>query len=338
MKGCNVNMIGFKTLLGLCLVSAALASVDERYLLKYDEPAKDSFNKKGLGYIQTALPMGNGRLGAMFSGGVETEHLLINDITLWMNTKRGMDEAAQSGTRFVKPEEFGMVRQAYRDGKYGTKDGSMEALATQYLSSTEPLGNYAPFTDVEISTDHDPSAVSDYSRTLDARTGLGRVRYSLGGATFTREFFCSFPHDVVAARYTADGAALNLTVKTTTKHKGAQVQAAGNRMVLTGKAAMVQDDVEFMQVIHVEAGDGTVTAQKDGTITVSGATDVRIYLAGYNDYQPVYPDFKGRDYRGDCEKTIDAACGLGYDALKQAHVADVSALMDRCRLELAFQP
>ena len=75
-----------------------------------------------------------------------------------------------------------------------------------------------------------------------------------------------------------------------------------------------------------------------GRLKVTGATDVRIVLTGYSDYLPVYPSFKGRDFRADCEKTISAAGELGYDALKEAHVADVSALMNRCRLELDFQP
>ncbi|WP_442506797.1 glycoside hydrolase N-terminal domain-containing protein [Novipirellula sp. SH528] len=162
---------------------------------RYDAPANDNLleaskgRAKGLGYIQTALPMGNGRLGAMFSGDIDTEHLLINDITLWMNSKRGLDEAAQSGTRTVAPDDFETVRKAYRDGKYGTKPGSMESLSTKHLSSTEPLGNYAPFTDVLISYGHDPASVSDYRRSLDSRTGLGTVSYSIGNGIFKRECF-----------------------------------------------------------------------------------------------------------------------------------------------------
>ena len=165
-------------------------SANERYVLRYDTPAKDVLaakqkgKAKGLGYIQTALPLGNGRLGAMFSGGIETEHLLINDITLWMNAKRGMDEVAQSGTRIGAHENLETVRQAYRDGKYGTKPGSMESLSTEYLSSKERLGNYAPFTDVLISTEHDPASARDYRRSLDSRTGLGTVSYSIGKGKF----------------------------------------------------------------------------------------------------------------------------------------------------------
>ena len=331
-------------LTGILLAFATMSVADERYVLQYDSPANESAaQKRGkgktpkkFGFIQTALPLGNGRLGAMFSGGIKTEHLLINDITLWMNAKRGMDEVAQSGTRMVTDNDFQTVRKAYRDGKYGTKPGSMESLATKHLSSTEPLGNYAPFSDLLISTGHDPAAVRDYHRSLDSRTGVGTVSYRINNGNFKREYFCSYPHDVVAAHYTATGAALNLTVQVTTKHKGSTVVAANNQILLRGKSKMIRDDVDFMQIVQVDAGDAKVTPQADGSIKIADASDVTIYLAGYCDYLPVYPSFKGRDFQQDCETTIATAAKIGFDSLKQSHVDDFSAVMKRCQLELDF--
>ena len=339
-------MIKFKIILGLSLLSVAVTLADERFVLQYDTPANDrSMINRGkgntpskMGFMQTALPIGNGRLGAMFSGGIDTEHLMINDITLWMNAKRGQSESTQSSARKVSSADLEKVRQTYRNEQMGTGPDSMESVSTKYLSTKEKLGNYAPFTDVWISTGHDPATIKDYRRSLDSRTGLGRVSYSLNGGQFTREIFCSFPNDVVATRFTAKNAELNLTIKTTTKHKGAQTKATDKRIFLTCKAKMIQDDIEFMQAIHIDAVDGKVFPQKDGSVKVAGATDVRIYLAGYNDYLPDYPTFKGRDFKGDSEKTIDAASNLGYDALKKAHVADISELMNRCQLELDFKP
>lgn len=335
-------------LLGAVGASVAFASAgDERFVLRYDAPANPEFKRAttrmggkadAFGYIQTALPLGNGRLGAMFSGGVDIEHLLINDITLWMNTKRGMDEVAQSGTRIGAYKNLDTVRKAYREGKFGSGEGSMEALGTKYLSSREPLGNYAPFADLLISTGHDAEAVSDYRRSLDIRTGLGSVSYRIGRGEFTREYFCSYPNDVVAVRYTAKNATLDLTVQATTKHE-AEVTSRGRRITLRGEAEMVQDNTEFMQLVQVDADRrGKVRAQADGAITVKGAREVTIYLAGYSDYLPDYPSFKGRDCAGDSEAAIDAAVGLGYEALRAAHVADVLALMERCFLELDFEP
>ncbi|MGJ8639836.1 MAG: glycoside hydrolase family 95 protein [Opitutaceae bacterium] len=331
------------TFLGTALLAVSSVCANERFVLHYDQPAaRDLIQSKGKkkepAFIKTALPLGNGRLGAMFSGGIDEEHLLINDITLWMNTKRGQSEVAQSAARSVTSEDFEKVREAYRDERMGSGPESMEGISTKYLSTKEKVGNYAPFTNVVITTGHDSTAASNYQRSLDTRTGLGRVSYSANGGQFTREYFCSYPNDVMGARYTAQDAKLDLTIQTLTYHKVNMLKATGNRIILEAETKMAQDNMHFMQIIEVDAIDGDITAQADGSIKVTGATDVSIYLSGYTDYLPDFPVFKGRDYRGDSEKTINVASKLGYHALKEAHVADFSELMDRCSLELDFEP
>ena len=81
----------------------------------------------------------------------------------------------------------------------------------------------------------------------------------------------------------------------------------------------------------------TVEAQPDGSIKIVDAQQVTLFMTGYNDYLPVYPHFKGRDYTRDCETTISNATQAGFETVKKTHVEDVSAMMDRCRLELDFK-
>lgn len=189
-----------------------------------------------------------------------------------------------------------------------------------------------------ISTGHDPTSVTGYRRSLDVANGVGSVSYQIGGKRFSREYLCSLPHDVVAVRYVAENAKLNLTIKTSTQHKITRLEARENRIVLTAEAPMVRDPVEFMQVVHVASGNGEVVPRPDGSISVVNATVVEIFLTGYSDYLPVYPSFKGRDYQAECERTIANAAKVGFKALKRSHVEDVSTLMKRCRLELDFRP
>ncbi|WP_105473095.1 glycoside hydrolase family 95 protein [Jejuia pallidilutea] len=314
-----------------------------QFVLTYDEPAskftveqREDYNKPG--FMQEALPLGNGRLGAMFSGGIEEEHLMLNDITLWMNSKRGLSEVEQSGTRVGAYKNFEKVREVYRNENYGTGENSMEAMSTKYLSSQQPLGNYAPFTDVYISTEHSHEEVSNYTRSLDAFTGVGYVNYNIGNATFNREYFCSYPNDVVAMRYKADNAVMNLTVKSSTLHKITGLNSEGNVLVLNGEAAKENDLIQFQKRIYVDAGKAKITSQDDGTLKVENAKEVKIYIAAYTDYLPVYPEFKGQNFKTDTEKILKEAVELGYDALKQSHVKDVSCLMDNCELNLDYEP
>lgn len=317
--------------------------LNAQFLLTYNKPASEfseaerkDYRKNG--YMQEALPLGNGRLGAMFSGGIAQEHIMINEITLWMNSKRGLDSVAQSGVRIGAHKNFDKVRKAYQEEIYGTAENSMEGMSTKYLSSKQPLGNYAPFTDVYISTGHQPSGVSNYSRSLDIHSGVGEVSYHIGNTQYTRTYFSSHPNDVVVARYTANKANMNLIIQASSLHKVINLQAEGQEIVLQGEAAMQKDPIQFMQRIYVDAGNAEIIAQKDGSLKVKNATDVKVYVSAYTDYLPVYPSFKGRDYSADTEKIVNEAVVLGYNKLKKVHQKDVSSLMDQCQLNLEPQP
>ncbi|WP_044631205.1 glycoside hydrolase family 95 protein [Neotamlana sedimentorum] len=332
-----------KYLITITILLFSVLQVQAQFLLTYDEPAtafseaqRNDYRKPG--YMQEALPLGNGRLGAMFSGGIAEEHIMLNDITLWMNAKRGLNEVEQSGTRIGAYKNFDKVREAYRNEKYGTAEGSMEATSTKYLSSEQPLGNYAPFTDVFITTNHNPNEVSNYTRSLNAFTGIGSVNYSIGKANFKREYFCSYPNDVLAIRYSAQNATINLSIKASSLHKITSLKADGNLLVLNGEAAMENDPIQFQKRVYIDAGKAKITANNNGELQVENAKDVKIYISAYTDYLPDYPTFKGRNFEADAEKTLETAVNLGYKVLKNAHVKDVSSLMDNCELNLEYKP
>jgi len=343
----------FIKVFSICLICATwscsqqVVSLNETppngYLLHYNQPASNNLEaikkhkeRSDAGYMQEALPIGNGRLGMMFSGGIDEEYLLINEITLWMNSKRGMDIVAQSGVRMGSHKNFEKVQQVYREEHFGTGANSMEAISTKYMATKEPLGNYGPFTNMTISTGHDATAVKAYERSLDIHSGVGKVSYQLDGTNYSREYFCSHPDDLIAMRYTSDGAPLNLAVQIETLHRVVEYQAKENQLLLVGKAHMELDSISFAQALKIDAGKGKVEIGKNGRITITNATDVKIYLTGYTDYMPVYPNFKGRDYVGDSQKKIENS--TNYEALKQTHQADFSAIMNQCQLDLAYKP
>ncbi len=334
-------------LFSLILLTLSVQGQDEGYLLHYDKPAKaDSeteSNRRGRGnegYMSEALLLGNGRLGAAFGGGIDQERLVINEISAWANSSRGRDEVTQSGVRIASYTHLEEVRAAARNEQFGTGKNSVEALASKHLGSHMRLGNYTSFTDVYISTGHDSSKVENYQRNLNLRTGVGTVSYTIGDTKYTREYFCSYPNDLLVVRYTSDGEPLTLKIQTTTKHTTKIQHGYINRSMLVGEIPMIRDNMEFMQIIHVVSDEtkNGVGASREGVISVRNGKDVTIYIAGYTDYLPDYPAFKGRDYEVDCEKTISIAESAGFDALKKAHIADLTSLIDRCQLELDFEP
>jgi alpha-L-fucosidase 2 len=333
-------------IMSLVVCAAGSGRAAEDSVLRYDKPidqklkrldhskSKSKINNR---FMLQALPLGNGRFGAMFSGQVDLEYLVFNDITLWMNATRGESELKQSATRTDGKDTLELVRAACREGKFGTGKDSAEALGTKYLASKVPLGNFASFADLEIQTGHNPDKAENYQRELNLSTGVGRVSYQVGGVTYTREYFCSHPQDLFVARYTAEGGELDLTLKAITAHKKHTIEAKGDQLTLRGFTKMTKDDMAFIQTARVVADGGTVTANADGTLRVRGAAEVLIYVAGYTDYLPIYPGFKGRDYEGDTARTLDRAESLGYATLKKNHIADVQPLMQRVELELGVE-
>ena len=322
------------------LASTLLFSSGE-LALKYDKPAIDDIGKKyGQGkskYIQTALPLGNGRLGTMFSGGVATEKLLFNDITLWGGTKRGADPITQAGAREGAYKHLETVREAYRTGKYSPGPGSMTDLATKYLSTKEKLGSFTRFTNVSIDTGHKTRDAKDYHRSLDLETGLGTVKYNLNGTNYQRELFVSHPHDISVIRFTSDGDPLSLTLKVNMINIPGEVTFADNTLIVPGAVKMIKDNVHFIHGLYIDAEGGTVS-EKNGKVSITGSKDVKIYSAAYTDYLPVFPSFKGRDYKKDVNNKLAEVKSIGYDALKKAHVDDISALMGRCDFNLDYTP
>ena len=331
----------------IALCSSRPGLADGGPVLHYDHPIAEDLRRLNHSvprsrinnsFMTQALPLGNGRFGAMFSGHVDLEYLVFNDITLWMNSTRGESEFKQSGSRADGKDYLEVVRAACREGKYGTKDGSAEALGTKYLASKQWFGNFAPFADLEIGTGHDPGVADDYHRALDISTGVGSVRYTVGNVKYTREYFCSHPQDLFVARFTADGGKMDLKLKAITAHKKSTIESKSRDIHLRGFAKMTRDDMAFMQGVRVVAGDAKVDARADGTLHISGATEVIVYVAGYTDYLPKYPEFKGRDFEGDTLRTLQQAETLGYTVLKENHVADVQELMQRVELDLGVEP
>ena len=255
-------------------------------------------------FVQESLPIGNGRLGAMFNGGIGTEIIVVNDITLWTSTKRGQSEVAQSGTRMGVGKDLETVREAYRQGKYGTKPGSMEEMSTKYLVSKEKLGNYSTFTEVYIKTGHNAEKAKNYRRELDIKKSIGSVSYTIDNTKYTREYFCSYPNDAIAMRYKAENGKLKLNIGTTTRHIVETLKAQNNQITLHGKYRLKNEEGGFSQIIKIDAGNGKITSNENNTLEVSETDEVIIYLAGCTDYLPIYPTFKGKDYKKEVNETI----------------------------------
>jgi alpha-L-fucosidase 2 len=291
-------------------VPAAEAKAADPLVLWYPRPAAK--------WVE-ALPLGNGRLGAMLHGGVEQEHLQFNEATLWTGRPH---EYQHPGA----VEHLPAIRKLLAEGK----QREAEQLAMREFMSV-PLGqqSYQPFGDLRLQFPGHGDA-ADYRRELDLDAAVARVRYRVGDVTFERQAFVSRPDQMIVVRLAADrGGRINFTVRLSSPHRRVTVRAADNRLSLRGQ--MPDEGLKFAAELAVRAEGGTVTADRDA-VTVADADAVTLLLVAATSFR-TFQDI-GADPAARCEESLKAAGGKDFDALRRAHVADHRRLFRRVSLDL----
>jgi len=279
-----------------------------------------------------ALPVGNGRLGAMVFGGTENERLQFNEDTLW--TGKPHDYSHPGAAEYLP-----IVRKLLFEGK----QREAEELAMEHMMSV-PLRQekYQPFGDLRLHLPgHDKP--SDYRRELDIDAGIARVRYRIGEVTFTREVFSSFPDQVIVVHLTCDKPAqLTFTATIDSPHPDTQTLIVNKDLVLRGQLheymsrrlkRRMPSVLKFEAHLHASAKGGRLKVNSK-KIYVMGADEATLILAAATSFKN-FKDISG-DPTAACHRTIQTAADKSYKALRKAQVADHRRLFRRVQLDLGI--
>lgn len=290
--------------------SGAAASQPEHRVLWYAKPASI--------WSKEALPIGNGRLGAMLFGGVTVERIQFNESSLWSGDNNwdgeyetgdhGFGSYRNFGDLFV---EFGDVDQVQVTSPSGHERGDGNAV-----------GNCV-------------DGREDYRRDLDISTGLHRTAFSQDGVTFIREAFASRPDQVLIFRYTAvrDGKPAHaLSGRIRLKPGQPDVQLIAEANGLSWDAVMPNQLKHACCVRALHTG-GSVKADGD-VLVFNGCDSLTLLLAARTDYAPNYQtNWRGQPPAPAIAKDIAAAEAKSFEALRQAHLDDLATLLGRVRVE-----
>jgi len=304
-------------------------------------PAHTLWYEKAAEYWNEALPLGNGRIGAMVFGGAGKERICLNEDTLWTGHPRHYG--------LYGPEDtWEKARALAHEKKYREAQLLLERDFT-----SAPTQCYLPLGDLTL--DFGSGSPWGYRRRLDLSTGVHTVEYENRGVFYKRECFVSAPDQVFAMRIAAnDKAAVSFTMELATQLRGS-VAASGREVLLKGqcpdrvierglgqdKARHVypeeksEQGVEFLAVAHVEAEGGRVYASQ-GKLRVEGADAAEIYFAvrtSFNGWDKS-PVLEGKPFERPAKSDIQRAANKGWKKLLEAHIADHRALYDRCELDL----
>ena len=285
--------------------------------LWYDTPA-DEWMK--------ALPIGNGRLGAMIYGGITTETIALNESSMW------------SGS--VNPNQnipFGRERlDSLRQLFFANKIAEGNSIAWNNLIGNEQdFGSHVPLGDIELIFLH-PSGTTytNYRRELDLQKAQVRVDYSINNIRYTREYVCSHPQQIMAAHYTASRKnAISFDLGAKLLRPEATIRTELNTLVITGKASQpgrTDKGVLFVVRLKVVAKEGEITTG-DSILSVRNANEVTIYA-------DLRTDYKEPDYLNVCKETTEKASARTFVSIQKEHQADYAPLFKRVSLTLGAKP
>ena len=320
--------------------------------LWYDKPAND--------WQTQALAIGNGYMGGLIFGGINRDKIHINEKTVWEGGPGGDTNYTYGITNPIRTKEdlqkikedlhairekledksqyvFGFDENSYQASGTDTKGEAMDELNKLMgdLTGYEAPTDYA---NLYISNDQEPSKASNYVRDLDMRTALATVNYDYEGVHYTREYFNSYPDNIMAVRLSADaGGKISLKTNLENLIGGNAYANMIDGDTITMRDALPGNGLKVeAQLKVINEGGSLSVSESNGipAIRVSDADTVTLLFACGSDYKMELPTFRGEDPHAAVTKRIQAAAQKGYDALKADHVADHFALFSR--MDLGF--
>ena len=323
---CSILLLGF--------VGGLIAQQPQK--LWYKKPAK---------VWTEALPVGNGRLGAMVFGGVAEELIQLNEATLWTGGPVRTN---------VNPGAYNNLlnaREALFNGEdYGKAYEAAKGMQGYYSESYLPLG------DLMIHQNFKDTTVASYYRDLNIGDAIATTRFTIGGVKFTRQIISSAPDQVIIIRLTSDKPGeLNFTVTSNSQLNHRQAVISNSEIVVKGKApshmepSYVSSDNPKSQVdtsgcrgmrfeyrIKATSEDGLISSGTDG-VTVKNATEVLIYFSAatsFNGFDKC-PDADGKDESKLATGYLSAALKKNWPQLLSNHLADFHKYFNRVLFKLA---
>ncbi len=290
-------------------------------LLWYRQPAAE-WNE--------ALPLGNGRLGAMIFGGTAVDRICLNEDSLWYG---GFRDRVNPDAK----ESLPRIRELLAQGRIQEAQEMAEAALT---ATPDGERHYEPLCDLILQQLHGGAVAGmhgmrslsgkdmraleipcqEYRRELDLREGIHHVSYRHGEKQLTREAFVSFPHQVLAMR--CEGFPCRILLRRG-RYLGRLDALDGQTLVLRGETG---DGGAAYAAVCRAVGDG---------VHVTGNT---LYCPGRFDlYLSAATTFREADPAEYALDKVRAAQRAGYDAVRRAHTGDFRPRMEACTLRFSTE-
>lgn len=301
-----------------CFVNTYSYAQNKPLKLWYDKPASQ---------WEETLPLGNGRLGMTPDGGINEEHIVLNDITLWSG-------APQDANNYEAYKSLPEIRKLLAEGK---NDEAQKLVDKNFIckgigSGGVPFGCYQVLGDLNIKFNYSNAektgSPTNYNRELSLENAVANCTYVVNGVTYKREYFTSFGNDVNVIKLSANkpgqlnfSIALSRPEKSVTIEKNGELQMYGQLSSGTADGGM-----QYSTKLKTRLKGGSLS-RDDNKLVVKNATEVIIYIsAGTN--------FKGADFKKNVDVALNAALATTYAQERVQHVSHYQKLFKRVSVAL----
>ncbi|HEU5232735.1 MAG TPA: glycoside hydrolase family 95 protein [Terriglobales bacterium] len=271
-----------------------------------------------------ALPLGNGRLGAMVFGGINREILQLNEDTLWAG---GPYDPSNPDALAALPEARKLVFEA----KYKEAEDYINAHMMAHPLREMP---YQPLANLVIDFPQSTS-VSGYRRELNLDSAVASIGYAAQQVKYRREVFISPVDHVIVMHLAADKPGqINCTIGLQTEQPAVIATETPATLLLTGNNGAAQGiagALKFQARVRVIAKGGTIAASSNA-LSVEDADSATILIAAFTSYKS-YKDVSG-DPQSLTKTTLSAASKMSYEQLRARSVAEHQRLFRRVQINL----
>jgi alpha-L-fucosidase 2 len=307
----------FLSVLFISSASIVLAQNKPGLKLWYKQPAGNTW--------ENALPIGNGRLGAMVYGNVAKETIQLNEHTLWSGGPNRNDNP-------LALDSLSVLRHLIFDGK----QKEAEQMAGRIIISKKSHGQmFLPAGNLHLAFNGHEN-FTDYYRELDIEKAVAKTTYKINEITYTREVLASLPDRVIAINLTANKPrSISFTAYYSTPLPKAVIKTpVPNQLSFSGTTVDhegVKGMIRYKGIIQMNNRGGIVSST-DTSLTVNNADAVTIYISiatNFNNYNDVSGNENERALG-----YLNKATAKSFSTVLKNHIAVYQKFFNRVKLDL----
>jgi alpha-L-fucosidase 2 len=280
---------------------------------------------------EEALPVGNGRLGAMVFGNPVNERLQLNEESIWAGCK--INNNNPDALKSLPALQKAIFENRYRD--------AFRLAESNFIGTPPQIRSYQPLGDLLINYKWD-SKPENYTRELNLNTGIVSSFFSVEGNKYVQEVFVSSPDNVLVVNIKSINGGLINASFSLSREKDAVVTASLNSIKLTGQIVDKNDSLsgpggehmKFAGELRLSSLNGEKTTDNE-IIEVTNAEEITVLLTAATDYNINHLDFDRSINPGDvCNTILTASDKASYKILKQRHLEEYQSMFNRVSLSL----